>query len=63
MTLDGFIFSDNMELKGYEVKNTGFRFSDHEPVMMRFVLKGEWRPGARFLAPESFGMEEKWRKD
>ena len=41
VTLDGFIFSDNMELKGYEVKNTGFRFSDHEPVMMRFILKGE----------------------
>lgn len=38
VTLDGFIISDNVECAGYETVNTGYRYSDHEPVVMRFRL-------------------------
>ena len=38
VTLDGFIISDNIDCVGYETVNTGYRYSDHEPVVMRFCL-------------------------
>ena len=37
--LDGFIISDNVEITDYTVKSTGFLYSDHEPVFMKFKLK------------------------
>ncbi|HEY9575948.1 MAG TPA: endonuclease/exonuclease/phosphatase family protein, partial [Lachnospiraceae bacterium] len=39
VTLDGFIYSDNIEVKKYDTINTGFQYSDHEPVFMEFSLK------------------------
>ncbi len=38
-TLDGFIVSDNVELKGYQIVDTGYAYSDHQPVFMNFILK------------------------
>lgn len=38
-TLDGFMISDNIELKDYQVINTGYAYSDHEPVIMKFKLQ------------------------
>ena len=37
--LDGLIISDNVEMTDYTVKSTGFLYSDHEPVFMKFKLK------------------------
>lgn len=39
VTLDGFIISDNIEPVSYEVVNTGYRYSDHEPVLLKFLMK------------------------
>lgn len=39
ITLDGFILSDNVECVSYEHLNTGYAYSDHEPVYMEFILK------------------------
>lgn len=39
VTLDGFIISDNVECIKYENINTGYQFSDHDPVFMTFQLK------------------------
>ena len=39
VTLDGFILSDNMECTSYENINTGYTYSDHDPVYMKFKLK------------------------
>lgn len=39
VTLDGFIISDNMECTKYENVNTGYSYSDHDPVYMEFQLK------------------------
>ena len=39
VTLDGFILSDNMECISYENINTGYSYSDHDPVYMKFKLK------------------------
>lgn len=39
VTLDGFIVSDNIEVVTYEVVDTGFGYSDHNPVSMQFELK------------------------
>ncbi len=39
ITLDGFIVSDNVECVKYEHLNTGYAYSDHEPVYMEFKLK------------------------
>jgi len=36
--LDGFILSDNVECVSYESVNTGYQYSDHDPVVMDFVL-------------------------
>ena len=38
VTLDGFIISDNIACVAYETLNTGYRYSDHDPVCMRFCL-------------------------
>lgn len=38
VTLDGFIVSDNVTVTDYEVVDTGFLYSDHEPVIMKFTL-------------------------
>ena len=39
VTLDGFIISNNIECLSYENVNTGYSYSDHDPVKMEFVLK------------------------
>ncbi len=39
VTLDGYIISDNVEITGYEHLYTGYLYSDHDPVLMRFKLK------------------------
>ena len=39
VTLDGFIVSDNIECLTYENVNTGYSYSDHDPVYMEFKLK------------------------
>ena len=36
---DGFIISDNVEMTDYTIKDTGFLYSDHQPVFMKFKLK------------------------
>ncbi len=38
VTVDGFIISANVEIKTSDVIDTGFRYSDHNPVYMSFVL-------------------------
>lgn len=38
VTLDGFIISDNVELVSYENVSTGYSYSDHDPVCMKFRL-------------------------
>ena len=38
VTLDGFIFSDNITMGSYEDLNTGYSYSDHDPVYMEFSL-------------------------
>ena len=37
--LDGFIVSDNIDTSYVEVLDTGFMYSDHNPVKMKFSLK------------------------
>ena len=39
VTLDGFLISDNIECRSYENVNTGYRYSDHDPVVIKFRLK------------------------
>lgn len=39
VTLDGFIVSDNVEIKNSDVIDVKFKYSDHNPVYMNFVLK------------------------
>lgn len=39
VTLDGFIISDNIKCIEYENIDEGFAYSDHDPVVMRFVLE------------------------
>lgn len=38
VTVDGFIVSDGVEVQDAKVLDTGFRWSDHNPVYMDFVL-------------------------
>ena len=38
--LDGYIVSDNVECRYVQNVDTGYRCSDHNPVVMKFVLKG-----------------------
>lgn len=39
VTVDGFIISDNVAVTDYHLLKTGYAYSDHEPVEMRFYLK------------------------
>jgi endonuclease/exonuclease/phosphatase family metal-dependent hydrolase len=39
LTIDGFMVTDNIEVKGSDVIDTQFKYSDHNPVYMEFVLK------------------------
>lgn len=39
VTLDGFVISDNISCKEFQVLDTGFSYSDHNPVIMTFSLK------------------------
>ena len=39
VTLDGFIVSDNVRVVEANVVDTGFEYSDHNPVYMEFVLE------------------------
>ncbi|MCR5196064.1 MAG: endonuclease/exonuclease/phosphatase family protein [Pseudobutyrivibrio sp.] len=39
ITIDGFIVSDNVEIKAANVYDNQFKYSDHNPVYMDFVLK------------------------
>ena len=39
VTVDGFVVSANVEVVVAKVWDTGFRWSDHNPVYMDFVLK------------------------
>ena len=39
VTLDGFIVSDNIECTKYENINTGYSYSDHDPVYVQFKLQ------------------------
>ena len=39
VTLDGFIISDNIECVSYDNINTGYTYSDHDPVYLEFTLK------------------------
>lgn len=39
VTLDGFIVSDNIECLSYDNINTGYSYSDHDPVYLKFMLK------------------------
>lgn len=41
VTLDGFIVSDNVGVVEADVIDTGFEYSDHNPVYMEFVLEDE----------------------
>ena len=36
--LDGFLVSDNVTVKASKVFDLGFAYSDHNPVLMKFVL-------------------------
>lgn len=39
VTLDGFIISDNVKCTWYENIDLQYRYSDHDPVYMRFILQ------------------------
>ncbi len=39
ITIDGFIVSDNIECSYVQVIDTGFAYTDHNPVVMKFILK------------------------
>lgn len=39
LTIDGFIVSSNVEVLKANVLDTGFKYSDHNPVYMDFILK------------------------
>ena len=38
--LDGFIVSDNIEVSRVSNIDTGYKYTDHNPVVMKFLLKG-----------------------
>lgn len=38
VTLDGFIISDNVSCEKYEHVQSGYQYSDHDPVLMEFQL-------------------------
>lgn len=41
LTVDGFLASDNVTVLQSQVEDTGFAYSDHNPVTMRFLLNEE----------------------
>lgn len=42
VTIDGFLYTDNVKVENPSVIDTGFRYSDHNPVTMEFsLIKGE----------------------
>ena len=41
MTVDGFLVSDNVEVLGADVVDADYRYSDHNPIYMDFILKSE----------------------
>ena len=41
VTVDGFLVTENVEVLESTVLDTGFAYSDHNPVLMRFTLKTE----------------------
>lgn len=41
VTVDGFLISDNVETVSSDVVDSGYRYSDHNPVYLDFILKGE----------------------
>ena len=41
VTVDGFLVSDNVEVAGADVVDASYRYSDHNPVYMDFILKAE----------------------
>lgn len=38
VTIDGFIVSNNVTVLGSDVIDTGFLYSDHNPVYLHFIL-------------------------
>lgn len=40
--IDGFIVSDNIDVVSHDTLDTQFKYSDHNPITMKFVLKGEF---------------------
>lgn len=38
VTLDGFLISDNVNVNYYQHMDWGYEFSDHDPVLMQFIL-------------------------
>ena len=38
LTVDGFMVSENVTAESAQVMDTGFQWSDHNPVMMTFIL-------------------------
>ena len=41
VTVDGFLVSDNVEVLGADVVDADYRYSDHNPIYMDFILKSE----------------------
>lgn len=41
VTVDGFLVSDNVEAVSADVVDAGYRYSDHNPIYMDFILKAE----------------------
>ena len=44
LTVDGFIVSDNVSVIRADVIDTGFAYSDHNPVMMRVLFETNREP-------------------
>ena len=41
VTVDGFLVSDNVEAVSADVVDAEYRYSDHNPIYMDFILKAE----------------------
>lgn len=39
VTVDGFLVSDNISVNFYQHMDWGYEFSDHDPVLMQFILR------------------------
>ena len=37
--LDGFVISDNVSCNYVQIQDEGFKYTDHNPVVMKFTLK------------------------